>query len=140
MSIEENKAIACKFVQAMSDSDVAAFASVISDDIVMQTMGSSVMSRKRTKEGMAEVYRTILTGCPNGVTLEIKSVTAEDDRVSVEVQGSAMTASGRSYNNQYHFLFVMRDGKVRELREYADTKLLEETFGPLLKADPTLKA
>ena len=140
MSIEENKVIARKFVECLSRGDIEGLVSTIGEDVIFETMGSSIMSRRRSRAELPLAYRTILAACPDGVRLTIRSITAEDDRVSVEAQGSAMAVSGKSYNNQYHFLFLIRDGKVRELREYVDTKLLDEIFGPLLKSDPTLSA
>jgi ketosteroid isomerase-like protein len=34
-----------------------------------------------------------------------------------------MHASGEPYNNQYHFLLVIKNGKIVELKEYMDTQL-----------------
>jgi ketosteroid isomerase-like protein len=52
---------------------------------------------------------------------EIVSMTAEDDRVAAEVNGSSLRKSGNRYDNVYHFLFRVRDGKIVELREHNDT-------------------
>ena len=48
---------------------------------------------------------------------------AEGDRVAVEISGEAIHASGETYNNQYHFLLRIQDGKILELKEYMDTQL-----------------
>jgi ketosteroid isomerase-like protein len=50
-------------------------------------------------------------------------MTAENERVAVEVNGEAIHASGEPYNNQYHFLLVIKNGKIVELKEYMDTQL-----------------
>jgi len=50
-------------------------------------------------------------------------MTAEDDRVAVEVSGESIHASGKPYNNKYHFLLIIRDGKIIQLKEYMDTQL-----------------
>lgn len=52
----------------------------------------------------------------------IHTVTAEDDRVAVEAESRGVNGrNGRTYNNHYHFLFRVREGRVCELREYQDT-------------------
>ena len=36
--------------------------------------------------------------------------------------------NGRIYNNLYHFLFVVRDGKVLQVKEYLDTMHTNDVF------------
>ena len=36
---------------------------------------------------------------------------------------------GRVYENQYHMLFTFRQGKIVEVKEYADTLLIAHMFG-----------
>jgi hypothetical protein len=47
-----------------------------------------------------------------------KGITAEGDRVAVEAESYGETASGKIYNNLYHFLFEVRGGKIQAVREY----------------------
>ena len=62
-------------------------------------------------------------------SFEILGITAEGDRVAVEVESRFHTVNGALYNNRYHFLFVIRDGKIVRFNEYLDTALLLEHFG-----------
>jgi ketosteroid isomerase-like protein len=55
------------------------------------------------------------------VTLTVEGVTAEGDRVAVEAQAHAALKNGRIYRNTYHFLFIFRDGKICQAKEYNDT-------------------
>ena len=43
------------------------------------------------------------------------------DRVAVEAECLGEHVSGKTYAQRYHFLFVIRDGKIHEMREYFDT-------------------
>jgi ketosteroid isomerase-like protein len=57
------------------------------------------------------------------------SFTAEADRVAFEAVGHAVNnANGRVYDNRYHHLMTVRDGKIVELREYQDTLLLYDVW------------
>jgi ketosteroid isomerase-like protein len=59
---------------------------------------------------------------------DILSMTAEDDRVAAEVRGSSLRKSGVRYDNIYHFLFRIRDGKIVEIREHHDTLYASRVF------------
>jgi ketosteroid isomerase-like protein len=39
-------------------------------------------------------------------------------------------ADGRRYDNNYYWVFRFQDGLIQEVREYLDTQLVTETFGP----------
>ena len=46
----------------------------------------------------------------------------EGERVAVEAHSEGRHVSGATYSNEYHFLFVFREGKLAVLREYMDTE------------------
>ena len=50
------------------------------------------------------------------------------DRVAVEAKSDATFTSGRTYRNDYVFMFTLHDGKITEVKEYMDTELARETF------------
>jgi ketosteroid isomerase-like protein len=52
----------------------------------------------------------------------------DGDHVIVEHSGRNQTPDGRPYNNNYCWVFTMRDGLISEVREYMDTQLVTETF------------
>jgi uncharacterized protein len=48
-------------------------------------------------------------------------VTAQDDHVAVEVEVRGIAPSGELYNNTFHYLFIVREGKIARVKEYVDT-------------------
>jgi hypothetical protein len=94
---------------------------------------------------IAERMGPILT---SPVTMTIDHITAEGDRVAVEARGHGKTSRGYDYNNVYHFLFFLRDGKITELHEHADSSYAHKIFGmnptahlekaPLSEGEPSL--
>jgi hypothetical protein len=58
-------------------------------------------------------------------------VTREGDRVALETESSTPLKNGTVYNNQYHFLFIFKDGRIAELREYHNTAHAREIWAPL---------
>ena len=93
------------------------------DDSIIWTAGDNAIGGTRTKKEIVEFAKGILAAFPNGITFNITGMTAEADRVAVEVSGESIHASGQSYNNKYHFLLIIRDGKIIQLKEYMDTQL-----------------
>ena len=57
-----------------------------------------------------------------GVDNDFRTVVAEGDTVVVEHRLSATLPNGRSYVNDYCFIYEVRDGKVWRIREYMDTR------------------
>ena len=51
----------------------------------------------------------------------LRTMTAEEDRVSVEAESHGKHVSGQIYHQRYHYLFVIRDGKIEQAKEYFDT-------------------
>ena len=47
----------------------------------------------------------------------------------VEARGDNLTREGKAYNNEYCFVFYLLDGKIKEVKEYADTALVEAVLG-----------
>ena len=119
---EENKKIAVKFFDLLS-SGSEEYLDFYCDDSIIWTAGENAIGGKRSKEEIVEFAQGILAAFPNGIAFNITGITAEDDRVAVEVSGDAIHASGQAYNNKYHFLLIIRDGKIMELKEYMDTQL-----------------
>ena len=58
---------------------------------------------------------------PHGIEITVGAITAEDDRVAVEAESKAKLVNGALYHNRYHFLFVIRDGRIHAVKEYLDT-------------------
>jgi ketosteroid isomerase-like protein len=127
-----NKQIARTFLKALGSGDVAALKSVMTDDVVGTTAGYSAISGSRNGAAICAIAAALPQITEAGVEFEILHLTAEDDRVAAEVQGHATMTNGKSYNNQYHFLFFIRDGRICKLMEYLDTELAVAVLGPYL--------
>ena len=119
---EENKKIAIKFFEALS-SGSETYLDFYTDDSIIWTAGDNEIGGTRTKKEIIDFAQGVLDSFPNGITFKITGITAENERVAVEVDGEAIHASGLPYNNQYHFLLTIKDGKILELKEYMDTQL-----------------
>ena len=119
---KNNKEIATEFFNSLS-SGTEGYLDFYTDDSTIWTAGDNAIGGTRTKKEIVEFAQGILAAFPDGITFNITGMTAEDDRVAVEVSGESIHASGQPYNNKYHFLLIIRDGKIIQLKEYMDTQL-----------------
>tara|TARA_B100000795_G_scaffold168576_1_gene126988 strand:- start:283 stop:681 length:399 start_codon:yes stop_codon:yes gene_type:complete len=120
--IEKNKQIARDFFEALSAGSEK-YLDFYTDDSIVWTAGDNSIGGTRTKKEIINFAQNILAAFPSGIKFNITGMTAEDEKVAVEISGEAIHASGQTYNNQYHFLLRIKDGKILELKEYMDTQL-----------------
>lgn len=131
--MQDNKAVVKQFLAALGRGDVNAVRDLISEDVQAICTGTSLVSGTRDYEQLCATAGMLAAIAPAGIELEVVSMTAEEDRVSCEVQGRSTLINGTPYNNQYHFLFFIRDGRIYRLKEYIDTKLADAALAPLFE-------
>jgi ketosteroid isomerase-like protein len=123
VSIEQdNKARVRAFFEALNRADGAALADAYAEDGRCVTMGNTLISGSYGKAQIRDYAAGILQVFPQGIRFSVHAMTAEGERVAVEASSEGQHVSGVLYTNQYHFLFVFRDGKVAEFKEYMDTE------------------
>ena len=80
--------------------------------------GANDLVRAAIVAFMAYNFARFFGGVDNG----FRTLVAEDDVVVVEHRLSATLPNGRSYVNDYCFVYEVRAGKVWRIREYMDTR------------------
>ncbi len=55
---------------------------------------------------------------------------AEGDYVVVEARGDNVTKTGVRYDNQYCMVWRIENGKIKQIKEYCDSALVERVLGP----------
>ncbi|MEV4238468.1 MULTISPECIES: nuclear transport factor 2 family protein [unclassified Nocardia] len=61
-------------------------------------------------------------------SVEFTAIIAEGTTVVVEERMRATLMNGNHYDNDYCFVFELRDGLIHRVREYMDTRRAEELF------------
>lgn len=130
MSIETNKALVTRFWQAFTDGKYEEILGMLSDDATWWVAGTTALSGTYSKSEFGKLLDRIVPMAPKGLRVTPKLLTAEGDRVSVEAVSYAEFTNGRTYQNAYHFMMVIRDGKFSAVREYLDTEHVTATFAP----------
>ena len=123
MSLEQrNKQLVRDFFASMGRGDVAALTAAYADNGCLMTMGRTLISGTFTRAQIQAAAAQIYAVFPQGISFTIDAMTAEGERVAVEAHSEGRHVSGALYSNEYHFLFVFRDGKLALLKEYMDTE------------------
>ncbi len=120
--VADNKRIARELFAALGRADSVAVGKLYADDFTLWSPGTLPFSGTHSKAEALKAMDMILSLFPDGLRFTITAMTAEGERVAVEAESQGRHVSGQPYHNQYHFLLVIRDGRVRELKEYMDTK------------------
>jgi ketosteroid isomerase-like protein len=133
-TLEDNKRIARQFIESLQDLTGATSAFLMSESATWQVMARSKtlpLGEKLSKPQFCAMVQSMQVFFPKGVRHEIRSMTAEEDRVAIETESYAEMPSGRVYNNMYHFLFRIHGGKVESAQEYTDLLYAKEVvFDP----------
>lgn len=116
-----NKALARRFVEAISRADVDAIVAAYAPGGTCWTSGTMPISGTFGVDQVAAASRGVLTVFPEGLRFTIHALTAEGERVAIEAESYGRHVSGKIYNNKYHFVLRARGGKIVEWREYMDT-------------------
>ena len=82
----------------------------------------------KNKEGISAVLRGIGAKIPGGIDMRIRGMIGEGNQVAAEVEAHGEITNGRIYNNEYHFLFTIADGRISAVKEYNDTLHLKTIF------------
>ena len=61
------------------------------------------------------------------------SVIEQGDRLSVELQGYAVTVLGKTYENKYVVLFTVKNGKIVDVKEYNDSLHVTQVLIPAME-------
>jgi uncharacterized protein len=117
---------------ALSQGRVRPLADALAEDVTWRWMG--VRQWSRTFTGRQVVLDTLFAGAEDSLSpssrVEVRAIHGDGDFVVVEHAGRNELSGGRRYDNNYCWVFRFDGGLIREVREYMDTLLVTETFGP----------
>jgi len=131
VSIDENKEIVRQFLARFGNGDADGLIDSLTDDAtwwIGGKPGDLPQAGAKSKEAISAVLRGVGAKIPGGIQMSIKGMIGEGDKVAAEVEAYGEITNGRIYNNEYHFLFTIRDGRVAGVKEYHDTLHLKSIF------------
>lgn len=134
MSLEANKKLATDFFACFGRKDIEGAMNMMTDDATWWIGGTPSLfpiAGLQSKKAMKAILDSLVPTSKDGLKITPTLMTAEADRVAVKAKSHGEFPSGFVYQNQYHFLVTIRDGKVAAVEEFLDTMHTNE----LLKAE-----
>lgn len=131
MSVEENKHLVRQFIDRFTSNDIAGALDLMTDDATWWIAGKPDQlpaAGVYNKGRIARLLDNMVSQLPNGLKMTVKSLVAEGDKVAMEAESYGELRNGRVYNQEYHFLLTIRDGKISAVKEYLDTQHVYATW------------
>lgn len=122
--LEENKKLVLSLIDALGRLDFEEFMSYLSEDVVFHTVGEHPASGIKSKSRLSKEFPALKEVIPDGLVFKVNALTAEDDRVHIDFSSIAILYDGQDYRMNYHFGFVIRDGKIVSVRDHADSEMV----------------
>jgi ketosteroid isomerase-like protein len=131
MSVESNKQVIKQYFEAINRGDEQGILGFLTDDFKFECMA---VKPERfhfiwDRNAFAAAPRLMSRFMHKPIQIWIESMTGDEDRVAVEAKSHGELKNGKLYENAYHFLFRLRDGKLCSAREYSCSHLAQECFG-----------
>ncbi|QBE61877.1 nuclear transport factor 2 family protein [Pseudoduganella lutea] len=123
MSITSNKHVVERFLSHFETAGANELLAMLTDDATWWVNGKPhlfAFSGSKTKAEMRPVLHDLFAFFDGGLKMQLNSSIGEGDTVAAEARSLGKTKSGKRYENEYHILFRLRDGKIAEVREYTD--------------------
>ncbi|MBO0144774.1 nuclear transport factor 2 family protein [Agrobacterium sp. Ap1] len=132
MSVKDNKKIVREFCDHFRTSNADGLIDAMCEDATWWVNGKPHLfssAGTKTRAEAEAMFRNMFSAYTNGLGMTIINMVGEGDSVAAEARSQATTKSGKIYENEYFFLFKIRDGKIAAVREYTDLLHVQETFG-----------
>ena len=134
MTTEETRATVEAFYAALGSGKRDVVRSLLSDDCAWVPPATAPFDAVAGGDALAAdlsgavVKRMFDIGKP--FALEVRRILADGDVAVVQQRLTATAkATGQPYDNQYCWVYTVRDGKITHMEEYADTLLASRVMG-----------
>jgi ketosteroid isomerase-like protein len=120
-----------EFFGRFTAGDIAGVLDAMTDDATWWMAGKpglAPVAGLKTKAEMATVLERLTGRLRTSLTVTVKSMIAESNKVAVELESYGELRNGRTYNNEYHSVVTIRGEKISAVREYLDTHHVFATF------------
>jgi ketosteroid isomerase-like protein len=132
MSAAENKKLVQQVYADAANRSGTTFIDNLADDAIWIVTGQYSWShefrgRDAILNGLMGHFRSFFAERPRTVAFNF---IAEGDYVVIESRGDNVTKAGLRYDNQYCMVYRIENGKIKEIKEYCDSTLVERVLGP----------
>ena len=130
-TIEQNRQVATEFFRRHDVGDTQGALDLMAEDCTYWLAGkpgTNASAGARSKAEMAEIFCRMGERINGPLRMSVLGTVAEGDRVAVEARSRGELRNGRVYEQEYHVLMTVRDGKIAAAREYMDTQHVNDIW------------
>jgi uncharacterized protein len=132
MSAADNKKLIQQVYADAANRSGTTFIDHIADDVRWVVTGQyswshTFVGREAVLKGLQGHVRSLFNERPRVVG---HNFIAEGDYVVVEAKGDNVTRTGVRYDNEYCIVWRVENGRIKEIKEYCDSALVERALGP----------
>jgi ketosteroid isomerase-like protein len=121
--IETNKRVCVQFFDLVCAREYDRAMQLLREDVEWWVSGDLPTSGTyHGRNAVTGLFGLLRDNVPAGLKIHFTAITAEEDRVAIEMNSEGEFANGRSYRNIYHMLFWVHDGLISKVHEHLDTK------------------
>ena len=125
--IQANKRVCTQFFSLVCAREYDRAMQLLQEDVEWWVNGDLPTSGTyHGRDAVTDLFGLLRDNVPAGLKIHFTAITAEEDRVAIEMNSEGDFANGRAYRNIYHMLFWVRDGLISKAHEYFDTKYTAE--------------
>lgn len=132
MSAEANKKLVQQIFADSAARSGTTFVDNLADDATWIVTGQ--YSWSRTFTGKQSVLNDLHGHVRSRLVERTRTIAhrfmADGDYVVVEAKGDNITREGVRYDNDYCLVFRLENGRIKEVKEYCDSVLVERALGP----------
>ena len=120
---EINKQTCLKFFELATTGQFDAAKALLHDNVEWAIIGDLPWSGSHFgQDDVMNLFTMLGQIIAPPITLNFTTLTAEEDRVAIEMNSDCTLLNGSPYKTVYHQLFRLKDGKIVYAKEYFDTK------------------
>lgn len=132
MSAADNKKLVQQIYTDSANRSGTTFADNLAEDAVWIVTGHYSWSHEfkgkdAIQNGLMGHFRSLFPERPKTMA---DNFIAEGDTVVVESHGDNLTKAGLLYNQRYCMVWRIENGKIKQIKEYCDSALVERVLGP----------
>jgi ketosteroid isomerase-like protein len=130
MNLTANKRVVARFFELLNAGAYDAAVSLFTNDFIWSIPESIPGGGEKSAAEFRELLTGIISLFDGQPQYTVVSMTAESDRVSVELLGVGDLKNGNHFRNRYHMLFFLSETFIRRVNEYVDTHYsIKSIFG-----------
>jgi uncharacterized protein len=130
MNSTDNKRVVTRFIELLNAGAHDEAVSLFTDDFIWSIPESIPGGGEKSAAEFRQMLSGVMRLYESQPQYTVVSMTAECDRVSVEMLGVGELKNGSDFRNHYHMLFFLSGSSIRRVNEYVDTHYsIKRIFG-----------